>query len=143
MTISELAGVFFWAFAEVYKIHLGIRGPHFDTIHAEVTDRLKDELLDMFDRVAESAIEHGEPVADLNDERPSLLPPGDLDYDQAVQGLETILGEVVEAIDGCEAPDRGVDNMLGDLAEKTRKQRNFFKARRFPTPHEQNFSTSV
>jgi DNA-binding ferritin-like protein len=143
MTIAALAGVFFWAFAEVYKIHLGIRGPHFDTIHAEVTDRLKDELLDMFDRVAESAVEHGQPLDDLNNERPTLVPPGDMDYDQAVNSLGTILGEIVEALDGCESPDRGVDNMLGDLAEKVRKQRNFFNARRIQTPHDINFDTSV
>jgi hypothetical protein len=93
--------------------------------------------------VAESAVEHGQPLADLNDERPSLVPPGDLDYDQAVKSLDTILGEVADAIDGCEAPDRGVDNMLGDLAEKTRKQRNFFNARRILPPHDINVATSV
>jgi hypothetical protein len=132
MTISKLADVTNTTANQIKTAHLATFGPQWWPQH-ELLDELYTEAAEDYDRVAESARHHGEPLGNSNNSAANILgePLPDLPPIDGLSACEYARSAVIEFIIALEdtaneyPKDLGVQNMIGDLHERWTKNADF------------------
>lgn len=111
-----------------WTAHLNIKGQLFWPYH-KMLDKVYHDAIETVDRINESAVQHGF-VGRPTSESPHLE---NVDIIDVLGDLKIIIHLFIDELLKCKGTDEGVDNMIGDEAEKWSKWADYFITRSIST----------